>query len=41
VTRDLPPNVLAAGMPARVIRSLSSGEQAGAQASTLASIGPR
>lgn len=27
VTRDLPPNVLAAGVPAKVIRSLSPGEE--------------
>jgi maltose O-acetyltransferase len=31
VTHDIPPNVLAAGMPAKVIRSLSSADQAHAR----------
>jgi acetyltransferase-like isoleucine patch superfamily enzyme len=36
VTRDIPPNVLAAGMPAKVIRSLHVGEQNDGHAVTAA-----
>jgi len=39
VTRDVPPNVLAAGMPAKVIRSLRMGEQGAGQAAAAAAAG--
>ena len=39
VTRDVPPNVLAAGMPAKIIRSLSTGERGPGQPAVAAEAG--